>query len=167
MTEVRAGGSLHVMPLQEILEGVERRTKTGTLRVTRGQVEKRFFLLEGQVAFVTSNLPGERLGEYLASSGCLDLERMETLLAESRRRGAPFTGDLLGEKVFEKLELESALSRLAVLALAEALTWPDGEFELNTQVPAKVLSGPVQIRIGNALARALQWNQAEGIQGVR
>ncbi len=147
-------GDLSLLSLTEIVSGAETLGKTGIIRILRDGVEKRFYFQDGGVIFVTSTLPGERFGEFLADIGCLDMERMQALLEESRRRGVRFTYDLLGEKVFEKKALETALSQLVVIALAEALSWQSGIIEYSDQLPASILTGPIHIRVENALEKA-------------
>ncbi|BCR03426.1 hypothetical protein DESUT3_04950 [Desulfuromonas versatilis] len=158
MSHIR--GDLSLLSLAEIVSGAETLGKTGVLRILRDGVEKRFYFQQGGVVFVTSTLAGERFGEFLADIGCLDLVRMQGLVEESRRRGVRFTYDLLAEKVFEKKALETALSQLVVIALAEALSWQSGTIEFGSELPPSILSGPIHIRVEDALARA---RQAAGI----
>lgn len=156
----KATGDLGLISLQELMAGAEDREKTGELRIGRGEVKKTFFLQEGKVIFVTSNRTGERFGEFLAATGCLNMERMKQILEESRARGVPFTGDLLALGVFERRELESALCQLVIRALAEALTWREGSFEFTDLLPSRILKGPVRIAVTNALGQALRLNHA-------
>lgn len=149
-------GDLRMISLYNIVEAVEVQAKTGFLRVARRGIDKTFFFEDGAMVFVTSTSPGERFGEFLSATGCLDLPRMESLLGESRRRGERFTADLLAAKVFERKELESALCQLVVRALADALSWEDGSFELSPDLPPGIRSGPVTIRVSHALGQAQQ-----------
>lgn len=147
-------GDLKTISLYNIVEAVEVQGKTGRLGVARAGIAKTFFFEDGEMVFVTSTRPGERLGEFLSATGCLDLARMESLLAESRRRGERLTADLLAAKVFERKELERSLCQLVVRALADALSWEDGSFELHPDLPPGILSGPVTIRVPQALGQA-------------
>ncbi len=147
-------GDLSLLSLPEIVSGAEALGKTGIIRIQRDDVEKRFFFEDGAIIFVTSTRQGERFGEFLTDIGCLDLQRMQRLLEESRRRGVRFTGDLIAEKVFEKQALETALAQLVVIALADALAWCSGSIEFIRELPAAVKQGPVHIRVEKALAQA-------------
>lgn len=147
-------GDLKTISLYNIVEAVEVQVKTGRLVVSRAGIAKTFFFEDGEMVFVTSTRPGERLGEFLSATGCLDVARMESLLTESRHRGERFTADLLTAKVFERKELESSLCQLVVRALADALNWEDGSFELHPDLPPGILSGPVTIRVPHALGQA-------------
>lgn len=152
-------GDLELMPLQEIVAGIEVRKKTGVLRVAQGVVEKRFFFSAGDLIFATSTQAGERIGEFLTGIGCLDLTRMLSLLEDSQRRGVQFTADLLEEKVFERKSLETALSQLAIITLADALCWYDGSFELTANLPQSVINGPIKLRIIGALEKSARLNK--------
>ncbi len=151
-------GDLQLMSLYNIVESVEVQGKTGQLHLVRGGEEKTFYFEEGAMIFVTSTSPGERFGEFLSASGCLDIQRIETLLSESRRRGERFTADLLAAKVFERKDLEKALGQLVIKALADALEWEEGRFKLSHDLPQGIRTGPVSIRVPHALnlARLLQ-----------
>lgn len=151
-------GDLELMPLAEIVAGIESRAKTGMLKVAQGEVTKTFYFHDGAVVFVNSNQAGERIGEFLTGIGCLDLNRLQTLLQESRRRGVPFSADLLSEKVMERKSLETALTQLIVIALADALRWREGSFELSAHLPDAVLNGPVRIRVERALEKSARFN---------
>lgn len=148
-------GDLSRVSLLKVMEEVESRKWTGVLQTEREGVEKRFFLQNGQVIFVTSTQPGERFGEYLIRTGCMDLQRMQDLVEESRRKGVRFTYDLIAENVFAREDLEQALSSLVVTALADALNWTSGRFDFSPDLPPAILQGPVSICVAGALNRAV------------
>lgn len=154
-------GELSRVSLLKVMEEVESRQWTGVLQVEREGVEKRFFLQQGRVVFVTSTQAGERFGEYLLQTGCLDAERMQFLVEESRRRGVRFTYDLIAEKVFAREELERALYQLVVSALADALNWTRGLFNFSPGIPESILKGPVHISVEGALNQAVALIMAE------
>ena len=155
-------GDLSRTSLLKVMEDAEANSRTGCILVVRAGVEKRFYLREGKVIFVTSDREGERFGEYLASTGCLNLERIQALIEESRRRGVRFTYDLLEEGVFQRRELEAALRQLVVVALADALNWTEGRFACEQQIPAGVLQGPINIEVAGALRLAVDFIRDAG-----
>jgi Domain of unknown function (DUF4388) len=151
-------GDLELMSLQEIVTGIEAREKTGILKVAQGKVTKTFYFNEGAIIFVNSNQEGERIGEFLSGIGCLNLDRLQDLLEKSRGRGGRFSADLLAEKVFERKSLETALTQLIIIALADALRWQEGSFELSASLPDSVLNSPVRIRVEKALQKSARFN---------
>lgn len=154
-------GDLSRMSLLKVMEEAEAQAWAGVLQVERDGVEKKFFLQQGRVVFVTSTQTGERFGEYLLRTGCLDAERLQVLVEESRRRGVRFTYDLIAEKVFAREELERALCNLVVSALADALNWTRGHFHFTPGLPESILKGPVHICVEGALNRAVALIMAE------
>lgn len=155
-------GDLSRTSLLKVMEDAEAQALSGCIHIAREGVEKRFYLREGKVIFVTSNKRGERFGEYLASTGCLNLERIQALIEESRRRGVRFTYDLLEEGVFQRRELEAALRQLIVVALADALNWTAGRFTCEGKIPAGVLAGPLNIEVAGALRLAVDFIRDAG-----
>ncbi|OHB32818.1 MAG: hypothetical protein A2X84_04100 [Desulfuromonadaceae bacterium GWC2_58_13] len=153
-------GELELMPLQEIVAGIEARKISGVLRVAQGIIEKKFYFSDGDIIFVTSTQAGERIGEFLSSIGCLDLNRMQSLLEDSQRRSVRFTADLLEEKVFERKSLETAISQLIIIALADALCWQVGSFALTANLPQSVQKGPISIRVAGALEKSIRLNKS-------
>jgi hypothetical protein len=151
-------GDLELMPLQEIVAGIEAREKTGILKVAQGKVTKTFYFNEGAIIFVNSNQEGERIGEFLSGIGCLDLNRLQSLFEESRRRGSRFSADLLAENVFERKSLETALTQLIIIALADALRWREGSFELSAHISDSILNSPVPIRVERALEKSARFS---------
>ncbi|MEJ2202104.1 MAG: DUF4388 domain-containing protein, partial [Desulfuromonadaceae bacterium] len=145
------------MPLQEIVTGIEARAKTGILKVAQGNITKTFYFNNGAIIFVNSSQPGERIGEFLSGIGCIDLQRLQDLLEESRRQGVHFSADLIAEKVFERNSLETALTQLILIALADALKWREGSFELSAHLPDSVLHSPVPIRVENAQEKSTRF----------
>ena len=62
-------GSLKTMHVGDLLQWCGTNLKTGTLRLTRGPIEKRLFFKEGQLFSSTSNSPRETLGQFLIRAG--------------------------------------------------------------------------------------------------
>ncbi len=154
-------GDLSLVSLKEVVSGAEALAKTGTLRLSQDGIEKSFYFRNGKIIFVTSTQPGERFGEFLTDIGCLDLKRMQSLLVESRGRGGRFTGDLIEAGVFDKQSLETALSQLVIIALADALSWERGTLEFDTCLPEGILKGPVHLEVEGALEQACRINPVD------
>ncbi len=147
-------GELGLMPVREVMEWAETYGKSGTLHISQAGVDKKFYLQEGRVTFLTSNRKGERVGEFLAGTGCLDMLMIKLAISESQRRGIPFTSYLLAEKILERDKLEAVIQRLVVAALADSLRWDEGNFSFTTLLPPALLNGPIQLQAGNVLAQA-------------
>lgn len=150
----RITGDLSLMSLQDLLQWAQEKALSGTLRVCREKTEKKFYLQEGKLLFVTSNAQGERVAEFLGGTGLIPQQQIRSLIAESRDLGIPFTRHLLDRKAIERDQLETAISQLATLALAHSLRWEEGLFEFTTLLPPTILDGPIRVPISGALSRA-------------
>src|SRR4051794_10407446 len=75
-------GNLKTMELAELLQWLAQGTKTGTLVVDNGSIEKRIFFSKGKIISSAASDPREHLGHFLVSHGFITEEQ----LAESVRR---------------------------------------------------------------------------------
>lgn len=150
----RIAGDLSLMSLQDLMQWAQEKTLSGTLKILQEKTEKKFYLQEGKLLFVTSNEQGERVAEFLGGTGLIPAQLIRDLITESRNLGIPFTGHLLNRKVIARDQLETAISQLATLALARSLKWQEGSFVFTTTLPPTILDGPIQVSIASALTRA-------------
>ena len=149
-------GTLDVTSLLELLRLCSVQQKTGTLILTRDGVHKTLYFNKGTLIYITSNKPGERVGEYLIQRGDLTRTWAGFLLKDSQRNGIAFTSSLLKKNIFDKTKLESALSDLANTALADVIEWTSGTFEFSENVPQQVLDGPIRISAVQALQQLIE-----------
>ncbi|WP_316348779.1 HDOD domain-containing protein [Desulfuromonas acetoxidans] len=155
-------GSLSTTSLPEILRQCSVQQKTGTLNLTQAGVDKKLYFNKGQLIYITSNKPGERVGEYLIQRGDLTRSWAGFLLKDSKRNGVAFTRSLLQKNIFDKDKLQKALSDLANLALADVMNWTVGNYEFTNLLPKQALEGPIQISEADALTQILQSGRQEG-----
>ncbi len=139
-------GDLGFMSLKDLFGWGEGRQKTGTLKIFTEEVTKAFYFQEGKVIFLTSNRDGERIGEFLAKVGCLELGLIKTAITQSQQQGVPFTRFLLSERLLEPETLETLLNRLVTIALADAMAWRSGQFEFTSSLPPAIVNGPIKLR---------------------
>jgi putative nucleotidyltransferase with HDIG domain len=114
---------------------------TGVLKIARRDQEKRFFFQDGQIAFVASNLPGERIGEILAQSGALPAATVKEAAEASRASKTPFVVHLLERQLLPRQTLGDLLGQLATAALQQALDWSEGSFALERSTLPPALTG--------------------------
>jgi len=149
-------GTLDVTSLAEILRLCSVQQKTGALALTRAGIQKTLYFSNGKLIYITSNKPGERVGEYLIQRGDLTRTWAGFLLKDSKRNGIAFTTSLLKKNIFDNAKLEAALSDLANTALADVLSWTTGSFEFSEKLPQQALEGPIRISEVQALQQLLQ-----------
>ena len=149
-------GSLSTTSLPEILRLCSVQQKTGTLSLTQAGINKKLYFDKGKLIYITSNKPGERVGEYLIQRGDLTRSWAGFLLKDSKRNGVAFTRSLLQKNIFDKDKLQKALSDLANQALADVMNWTSGEYDFTNLLPKQALEGPIQISEEDALQMVLK-----------
>ncbi len=117
----------------------------GVLKISRDDQEKRFFFQQGKIAFVASNLPGERIGEVLVQSGALPVATVKAAVEASRQKKTPFVIHLLEQGLLPRPTLADLLGQLATAALQQALDWPRGLFACEPSNLPPALSGLVSL----------------------
>lgn len=157
----KLSGTLDVTSLAEILRLCSVQQKTGALVLVWAGIQKTLYFHNGLLIYITSNKPGERVGEYLIQRGELTRTWAGFLLKDSKRNGIAFTTSLLKKNIFEKTKLEEALSDLANTALADVLSWTKGSFEFSNKLPQQALEGPIRISEVKALEQLLQQGNAK------
>ncbi|MDA8082339.1 MAG: HDOD domain-containing protein [Nitrospiraceae bacterium] len=140
-------GDTGLMTLPDVMQWAETTGKTGSLSIRRKDVSKIFYIQDGKIIFVSSQKPGERLGEYFSEIGHVRPADIEKALRESKRLGVPFTGYLVSEGVIEQKKLESLIEALAEKIFTDALRWDDGIFEFTDVIPALIVNGPIKLSI--------------------
>lgn len=123
-------GTLQVLPFPALLHEAHGLRACGVLRFEDGPRRKEIEFVDGRAASVRSNMPGERLGEWLLRNGRID----RTAIQESIRRmqrGEGRQGEVLrAMQVLTEEDLASALRDHADDKLFELFTWSRGRFEL-------------------------------------
>jgi HD-like signal output (HDOD) protein len=152
----KLNGTLDVTSLAEILRLCSVQQKTGALMLVRAGIKKTLYFHNGLLIYITSNKPGERVGEYLIQSGDLTRTWAGFLLKDSKRNGIAFTTSLLKKNIFEKTKLGNALSDVDNTVLADVLSWTNGSFEFSDKLPQQALDGPIRISEVQALQQLLQ-----------
>ncbi|MGC2061633.1 MAG: HDOD domain-containing protein [Thermodesulfovibrionales bacterium] len=140
-------GDIGFMSLPDIMQWAETSGKTGSLAIRHREITKMFYIQDGKIIFVSSQKPGERLGEYFSEVGHVRPSEIENALRQSKQLGVPFTGYLVSEQVIEQKKLEALIEKLAETIFTDALSWESGSFEFSDTIPALILNGPVKLSI--------------------
>ena len=134
------------MPLTDLLQWIDLCKKTGIIAITNQGIEKKIFLESGQILFVSSNKPGERLGEYLHKGSMLEAGKIKLALLQSQTMKVPFTQRLIDLNFFSSGQLTEIIIKHATEILIEAIGWTEGSFEfIQDELPNYVLSGPISL----------------------
>lgn len=123
-------GSLESLPFPALLHELHGLRASGVLRLEDGPRRKDIEVVDGRPASVRSNMPGERLGEWLLRTGRIDRGSFQESIRRMHR-GEGLQGEvLLAMQALSPEELADALGRHADEKLFEVFAWRRGRYEL-------------------------------------
>jgi len=114
---------------------------SGRLTLTGRHSKRHLDLLEGEIVYVSSTVPDERLASWLATEELLPVPRLQQLLAVSLLRRTLFTNLLIEKGGFDPDNLRHSLTRLAETITCRVLADTDVQFVLDPDYPVRQLLG--------------------------
>jgi hypothetical protein len=156
-------GNLKTMEFSELLQWVQQGTKSGTLVIDSGNVEKRVMFQKGRIIAAASTDPKEYLGHYLVSHGFLD----ESTLADAMERQATekmMLGKILvGMEAISEADLNRMLRLQSEETIYDVFTWTEGDFRfLDDELPEYPLV-PLRLDVTGVVLEGVQrldeWKQ--------
>jgi len=135
------------MSLPDLMQWIDMNKMTGTLTLRSEGIIRIIYVQDGKLLFVSSSAEGQRLGEFLVSSGIVKKEQLAKALEQSHKLNISFTGYLVSENYVAKNLLESVLKKFAEAVVTNALKWSSGFFEFRDTLPPTVANGPVKLGI--------------------
>ncbi|MBK8168839.1 MAG: protein kinase [Sandaracinaceae bacterium] len=126
------GGLVRTMALAVMRED------TGLLLCEQGGVRKEVYLKTGRAEFVTSNLAGELLGEYLVARGVISRGELDMALAVMPRFEGRLGDTLAGLGLVEPVHLFQHIAAQVREKLLDLFAWTSGRAQLwrGVQAPA-------------------------------
>jgi hypothetical protein len=101
---------------------------TGLLSVQVGGIKKEIYVRGGVAEYVTSNMAGELLGNYLVSRGALSPGELAMALAMMPHYGGKLGDTLVGLGLLKPLEVFRHLTYQVRQKLIDVCTWTKGAF---------------------------------------
>jgi hypothetical protein len=149
-------GNLKTMELAELLQWLAQGTKTGTLVVDNGSVEKKVFFSKGKIVSAASSDPREHLGHFLVSHGFIN----EQQLAESVRRQEQ-TRTMLGKALVQmgaisEEDLETMLRLKAQEGIYSLFDWHEGEFRFHDDELPPYPMVPISLDVTGLVLEAMR-----------
>jgi len=127
------------MHLEDLLQWCASNSKTGTLHLTRGPIEKRLFFKKGRLFSSTSTNPRETLGQFLIRSGKITEEQLFDALIRQDRQHEPLGQILVRDGLLQQEELNEMLRIKTEESIYDTFLWPDGDFRFEEhQLPDKI-----------------------------
>jgi len=139
-------GSLSERGVADVIRDIQAKDKTGILHLSRDELAKRLYFLDGGIVFANSDVESDRLGQFLISGGVIDAssyERAARTMKKTRRRlGRTLVA--LGDLHEERLDamIDDQIQRI----IYSVFSWESGEYQFET------IDKPVEEDLARALA---------------
>lgn len=121
-------GNVETFSLARILQMLHRDRKTGVLQVRRGSDEVNIGIENGTVVYALSTVKEARLGNFLKAKGVINLEQLETCLAEGTRKKQELGKVLVDNGYITGQQLEEFIRRQVEEIVYDLFSWDCGEF---------------------------------------
>lgn len=162
-TSILPSGRLRDTRLPVLLQLLRGERKTGVLTLKRNDLNKSFFIQEGDIIFATSLYADDRLGEMLLKTGKINFKQYEISVDLLKKTGKR-QGTILVERGFisPKDLFEGVVAQVREIVLS-AFTWVEGDYEfIEGPLPSEEVV-TLQISTGDiildGIKRIKDWNR--------
>ncbi len=140
--------------------------RTGLWLCEQGGVRKEVYTKNGAPAFVTSNLAGELLGEYLVKKRVINRSELDMALAVMPRFEGKLGDTLVALGLVEPLELFQHIAEQVREKLLDLFTWASGTATFYEGVDPPSSGFPLSLDAWEILDRGLQRRIAAGFEST-
>lgn len=138
--------------------------RTGLWLCEQGGVRKEVYTKQGVPAFVTSNLAGELLGEYLVKKCIINRSELDMALAVMPRFEGKLGDTLVALGLVEPLELFQHIAEQVREKLLDLFTWSTGTATFYEGVDPPSSGFPLRLDAWEILDRGIQRRIAAGLE---
>jgi serine/threonine-protein kinase len=138
--------------------------RTGLWLCEQGGVRKEVYTKQGVPAFVTSNLAGELLGEYLVKKRVINRSELDMALAVMPRFEGKLGDTLVALGLVEPLELFQHIAEQVREKLLDLFTWASGTATFYEGVDPPSSGFPLRLDAWEILDRGIQRRIANGFE---
>lgn len=149
-------GNLQTMALAELLQWLAEGSKTGTLRLDNGKVEKRIHFFDGRIVSTGSTDPKEQLGHFLVSHGYIGETELAKAL-EMQESNKMLLGKILTTiGLISEEDLDEMIRLKSEETVYDLFSWKEGEFQfLDGELPEGTLQ-PIDLNVTSLVFRGTQ-----------
>ena len=122
-------GNLKTMELSELLQFLHRGSKTGTLVIDNGKIEKRIYFKKGAIVSSAGTNPKEYLGQFLVSHGYIDEITLAKAIEMQQENNMLLGKILITIGAMAESDLDRMLRLKAEESIFDLFTWEEGDFE--------------------------------------
>jgi hypothetical protein len=150
------------LPASDLLEWLERRSRSGELMLSRGSVAKTFRIETGRITSASSNDPREYLGQYLVDLGYMTAEDFSRVSLVKLESSALLGQIITAVGLVGDAEVRECLGRKIRDGICDVVAWADGNFRFEENVLAGVgaditLALPLGDVLRESVERARAW----------
>ena len=132
----REVGEIAQHPILRVVYRLAKAKETGMLALEgRAGVLKEAYFVDGQPQFVSSNVEGERLGNYLIRQGALTPQALQRAISVMHHFGGRLADTLVGLDILDPLEAYRLLAKQVAAKLMEAFSWQKGRYTWTPRHP--------------------------------
>ena len=143
------------------------RRDTGLWLCEAGGVRKEVYVKDGVPEFVTSNVAGELLGEYLVAKGVISRGELDMALAVMPRFEGKLGDTLAALGLVEPVHLFQHIGNQVREKLLDLFTWESGQAELYLEVPPPDISFPLGLDPWSILEDGIGRRIEHGLEETR
>jgi len=132
----REVGEITQHPTLRVVYRLAKAKGTGMLALEgRAGVFKEAYFVDGQPQFVSSNIEGERLGNYLVQQGALTPQALARATSVVHHFGGRLADTLVGLDILDPLEAYRLLATQVAAKLMETFSWQKGRYTWTPRHP--------------------------------
>ena len=132
----REVGEIAQHPILRVVYRLAKAKETGMLALEgRAGVLKEAYFVDGQPQFVSSNVEGERLGNFLVQQGALTPQALQRAISVMHHFGGRLADTLVGLDILDPLEAYRLLAKQVAAKLMEAFSWQKGRYTWTPRHP--------------------------------
>jgi curved DNA-binding protein CbpA len=140
----------------DLLMGLQRGTKTGTLEVVSGSVVKKIYIKNGDMIFAASNLIDDRLGEGLVKKGRISVEQFNLATQRLLETGEKLGKVLVDMSCMSPHELYQAVRQQVEGIILSIFDIEEGDFEFREGSLSKENLVTLVISAANIIYRGMK-----------
>ena len=149
-------GNLKTMELAELLQWLSQGTKTGTLVVDNGTVEKKVFFSKGKIISSAASDPREHLGHFLVSHGYITEAQLSEAVRRQESQKTMLGKVLVDMGLIGEEDLDHMLRLKAEEGVYSLFDWPEGEFRFHDdELPAYPMV-PISLDVTGLVLEAMR-----------
>ena len=138
-------GNLNIERLPRVLQELGRGQQTGTLEVSKDDINKAIHFGKGAMVFARSSVHDDRLGELLVRNGALSRSHLALASNKMRARKQRLGSTLVSLGLLSSHQVQAGLEEQMRRIICSLFTWDEGAFRFQEEARPVVSDMPVDL----------------------